>query len=438
MIIPQKQPSEDSRRLTAFVERYDLETCNQRFNLALDIKQRACAIESEDEQRWSEILEQLVFGRYIQQARRQEWVLTKQTAAGVLQRFRAERDHVWHFGRGVLQEYGQESQRELTAPKPDLCFSFHAIGWGANELGPMGKDDYVQNFTQTKLVRLYEEYRKISKEKEMQAWQFGFMPSPVTAFYKSQGVKNQQCFPWLICEWKHQGKRGTLDEKRTYFQAANAAAVCLTLLANAAATERWSLEKGDLRPVICMTFVGESIRVWIAYVASIDEQTARYKYKMQCIWRGSLRSVIDNVMLSVIIDRVHFWAMNHLKPWLSSCVDRWARFIEERQEEIDSRIEAEGGHKAAGSGDESPNFSFKRAATLDDFIDNDEQESDDEASYKAGTEDDSDDSNAGDSVEEDSEQERVEDPRDAVRRTRSASNTPKKSKYQIPFRPKKS
>jgi hypothetical protein len=189
-----------------------------------------------------------------------------------------ERDHVWHFGRETLHEHCRESPLELTAPKPDLYFSFHAIGWGANELGPMGKDDYVQNFTQTKLVRLYERYGELSEEGEMLNWQFGFIPSPLAPFYTSEGIKDQQCFPWLICEWKHHGKQGTLDGKKTYCQAANAAAVCLTLFANAAATEYSGPKKHDIRPVVCMTFVGEYSRVWIAYVASVNKETARYTY----------------------------------------------------------------------------------------------------------------------------------------------------------------
>jgi nucleosome binding factor SPN SPT16 subunit len=171
---------------------------------------------------------------------------------------------------------------------------------------------------------------------------------------------------------------------------------------------------------------------------------------MQCIWRGNLLNTLDNVMLSIIIDRVHFWAMNHLKPWLSSCIDRWDRIVEEGLKRLNSRP------KAPSSGYESTNFPLRRTATLDDFIEDDEQESDDEASYKADTEEDSDDSESEEdsddseseadfddsesegSSDEDSEQEQqVGDLRYAVRRTRSASNTPKKNNYQFPFRSKK-
>jgi hypothetical protein len=88
MVIPQEQPREDSRRLAAFVDRYSPKDCDKLFDLA-SIAQRAYGIESKDEQRWSEVLEQDVFGRYIQQARRQECASTAQSAEGVLKRFRA-------------------------------------------------------------------------------------------------------------------------------------------------------------------------------------------------------------------------------------------------------------------------------------------------------------------------------------------------------------
>ena len=54
---------------------------------------------------------------------------------------------------------------------------------------------------------------------------------------------------------------------------------------------------------------------------------------MQCIWEGSLYNVLDNIKLCVIIENLHFWAMNHLRPWLSSCIDQWKRSIDEFEAE---------------------------------------------------------------------------------------------------------
>lgn len=93
---------------------------------------------------------------------------------------------------------------------------------------------------------------------------------------------------------------------------------------------------------------------------------------MQCIWEGSLKSVLDNIMLSIIIERVHFWAMNHLRPWLSSCIDQWNRMIDEQDHATESESET------SESSDEDTNFGFRRANTLDDFVDKDDDEDEDE------------------------------------------------------------
>lgn len=162
------------------------------------------------------------------------------------------------------------------APKPDLYFSFHACARNDHEQGPLGADDYVQNFSMTTLSKLYEDYKKLSKKHR--GCKFGFIPSPLTPFYSSQGMKHQQCFPWLVCEWKHHGQEGTSYEERMHCQAANGAAVCLTLLANAAATEFSTPEIEDIRPVVCMTFVGSKSKVWIAHVDGVDEEEGRYTY----------------------------------------------------------------------------------------------------------------------------------------------------------------
>lgn len=145
-------------------------------------------------------------------------------------------------------------------------------------MGPLGEDDYVQNLSVTRLCTLYEKYRELSEKKK--GWKFGFIPSPFSQFYStsSMKLKYQQCFPWLVCEWKHHGKEGTLDEDLMHCQAANGAAVCLTLLANAAAMGYRSPILKEIRPVVCMTFVGPKGRVWIAYVASIDHKRACYRY----------------------------------------------------------------------------------------------------------------------------------------------------------------
>ena len=46
---------------------------------------------------------------------------------------------------------------------------------------------------------------------------------------------------------------------------------------------------------------------------------------MHLIWEGDLKDIIDTLKLCSIIERIHSWAMNHLRPWISSCIDQWGR-----------------------------------------------------------------------------------------------------------------
>ena len=103
-----------------------------------------------------------------------------------------------------------------------------------------------------------------------------FKRRKVKARAGEQILKDRTCFPWAVCECKHHGKIDTSFEEYLHCQAANAAAVCLTLFANAAAGGRSSPVLSDIRPVVCMTFVGPRTKVWVAYVTAIEK--ARYKY----------------------------------------------------------------------------------------------------------------------------------------------------------------
>jgi hypothetical protein len=186
----------------------------------------------------------------------------------------SESEHTWTFGKRALQLYCQETPAELTAPKPDLFFSFHAYMQGDPECGPLTGDDYIENFGVTCLSKLYEDYLELSKHHDERP--FGFVSSPCKEFYDEDSFKDRTCFPWAVCEWKHQGHIGTAYESFLHCQAANAAAVCLTFFANAASGGGTAPDLHDIRPVVCMTFTGPKTRVWVAYVTEVED--GRYRY----------------------------------------------------------------------------------------------------------------------------------------------------------------
>jgi hypothetical protein len=125
---------------------------------------------------------------------------------------------------------------------------------------------------------------------------------------------------------------------------------------------------------------------------------------MRCIWEGDLRSILDNVKLCVIIENLHFWAMNHLRPWLSSCVDQWRRSIAEIMNVDD--VESDSAESDSAESDSSLNFAFRRAATLDDFLNQEEEDVHDDDSYKNSDEE------SSEEEDEDGEEEYDEDEDD--------------------------
>ncbi|KAJ4349492.1 uncharacterized protein N0V89_008108 [Didymosphaeria variabile] len=407
--IPEDRPDVQAAMSTkeVFEDHYNIARCDANFDIASEIKRKAEYIRSEDERRWTEVIEDTVFKRLRDKARKGESDKHRPRSDDVIKRFRV--DHTWEFGGIVLSKYSRVSSFRLKAPKPDLFLSFHAYERGDTECGPLSGEDYIENFGMTCLNDLYDKYRTMVRKRPDR--KFGFNPSPCKEFYIASSVKDRTCFPWAVCEWKHHGHIGTRYEDYLHCQAANAAAVCLTLFANAAAGGRASPVLGEIRPVVCMTFTGPNIKVWIAYVTEVRK--AHYRYRMRCIWKGSLKNVLDNIKLCVIIENLHFWAMNHLRPWLSGCIDQWRRSTDEADKMENNRSQAAKSANKPNSGNKphnyKPNFALRRANTLDtcleqdsDYVPDDNSEDDSEVSgYEDGDEDGEEDPDDGENEIED-------------------------------------
>jgi hypothetical protein len=170
---------------------------------------------------------------------------------------------------------------------------------GELECGPLHGDDYIENFGITCLNRLYEKYTPMIRKRRNIS--FGFTPSPCKEFYSTESVKDRVCFPWAVVECKHHGKINTTFEEYVHCQAANAAAVCLTLFANAAAGGRPSPIQSEIRPVMCITFVGPRIKVWIAYVTAIKK--ARYEYVRHTQFSFAPKNVLTLIAHAVHLER---------------------------------------------------------------------------------------------------------------------------------------
>lgn len=106
-----------------------------------------------------------------------------------------------------------------------------------------------------------------------------FNPGPCIDFSidgnpQPEDMKNFSCFPWLIGEWKHAGEIPT--PTRGHCQAANAAAVALSIMASVAAKGKERPDVNDIWPVFAITSTGHRAKVWIAYISKVERSQYRY------------------------------------------------------------------------------------------------------------------------------------------------------------------
>lgn len=109
------------------------------------------------------------------------------------------------------------------------------------------------------------------------------------------------------------------------------------------------------------------------------------------MWQGSLFNVIDNIKLCLILERLHFWAMNYLRPWLSGCIDQWRRssqLIKDEQaydgeHEKEDSDEDNGGYFGTDDDNISIDGALARAMTLN-FVVEESDEDDGEGEYVPG------------------------------------------------------
>jgi hypothetical protein len=88
-MVPERRPRAKAHMQTKrdYESRYNTKRCEANFGLALEIKRIVWNINSEDEDRWIEVIK-CVFGRLIDVARKAEDNSLRRTAADVIGRYR--------------------------------------------------------------------------------------------------------------------------------------------------------------------------------------------------------------------------------------------------------------------------------------------------------------------------------------------------------------
>ena len=231
-------------------------------------------------------------------------------------------------------------EAQVRAPRPDFNLSFLVSSGdqsGAEGIGNALNDD--QTLKNLSLEQLHSLATFFASRRGHRA----FHASPYRDYSKSPkesqnppGSKELTCFPWLLHESMPQSALGTSDVEHGYCQAANDAAVCLTLLANLAARGRENPITEEIRPVVAITSVGSVTKVWIAYVGNVKVDSYEFvscslhldsceliDQKMHRIWQGDLQNMIDALEFLSIVEKAHLWAVVHLRPWISNCIDEW-------------------------------------------------------------------------------------------------------------------
>ena len=130
------------------------------------------------------------------------------------------------------------------------------------------------------------------------------------------------------------------------------------------------------------------------------------------IWKGQLTNVVHNVELCWIIERLHRWAIHHLRPWLSSCIDAWNIYVPEEDELEESELEK-------GALEEGE---LEKGALEEGELE--EDESDEDGSDEDGSDEDGSDEDGSDEDESDEdESEEGEVIEDVARQVRKANTS---------------
>ncbi|KAL2255092.1 hypothetical protein VTK26DRAFT_4150 [Humicola hyalothermophila] len=84
------------------------------------------------------------------------------------------------------------------------------------------------------------------------------------------------------------------------------------------------LENEHVPPVIAVTAVRKTVRVWAAYSSKpLADDPESAKFKMVCIWKGDMTVVLDIMKFSAILCNAHKWAVFEHRPRISGFIDLW-------------------------------------------------------------------------------------------------------------------
>ena len=165
-----------------------------------------------------------------------------------------EAEDTWHRAQVALNKTTPKASPQLKSPKVDLYIALPIISRSLNTKG-FYRDDYVQNFNESRLTALSNWDKLIS--------------CPIKDLSSSKNIARHHlvCFPSAIVEIKHH-RVPRSEREYCVYQAANASSSALAMLNQLSRYSRGKLSLARIRPIVSFTFIGPSCRVWLTYIDS--------------------------------------------------------------------------------------------------------------------------------------------------------------------------
>ncbi|KEY71293.1 hypothetical protein S7711_05886 [Stachybotrys chartarum IBT 7711] len=238
---------------------------------------------------------------------------------------------------GSHEMFRHADRLHLTEPRPDWVAFYPIYNLGAGEAAdriPMTERWQWEKSAQDTIVE------NLSLKTLAYLSKYGLRATTASIFREGKtkdiDASDYICFPWFIVEHK---KTDQTVETQCYCQAANAGAAALLMLQTLVKYAETRNEDAHIPPVVTMTTVGETVRIWITY--SADKMS---KFKMDCIWVGNMTTMVDMINLQAILENLHTWAMRVLRPWISLCIDHWKhRFPQQPEVALDPDVKDRAG-----------------------------------------------------------------------------------------------
>ncbi|KAF2001483.1 hypothetical protein P154DRAFT_619485 [Amniculicola lignicola CBS 123094] len=216
-----------------------------------------------------------------------------------------------HWNRHHLD--WKDQHNDLTGPKPDLTYGYPIFDERSEVNAAMRTSEDFRHFSADTLQVLEDKAR--------------VQTTPTTGIGKQNTSKLLStalvAFPWAVVEVKH-AEVSLSDRQFCYCQAANASAEALKIRESLIrATGDWENRNCHI-PIVSFTCVGPEVRLWLTFREDFREISS--SIMMQCIWGSSLLTTWGVMRLLAIIENLHSWALNTVKPklreWIGSAISR--------------------------------------------------------------------------------------------------------------------